>query len=81
MRLATLVAACGTIYTASPEVLTGNTYTTQTDVWSAGVCLWCLLVNDVPFLKEMEDLQDQEKVEKLKKARYTFKDEKVSASA
>jgi len=68
--------ACGTIYTASPEVLTGNTYTTQTDVWSAGVCLWCLLVNDVPFLKEMEDLQNQEKVEKLKKARYTFKDEK-----
>ncbi|GMH74892.1 hypothetical protein TrST_g665 [Triparma strigata] len=68
--------ACGTIYTASPEVITGQTYTTQTDVWSAGVCLWCLLVGEVPFLKEMEDLQVPEKVEKLKKAQYTFKDPK-----
>jgi Ca2+-binding EF-hand superfamily protein len=64
--------ACGTIYTAAPEVLMGTTYTTQTDVWSAGVCCWCLLIEDTPFMTEIEDMKDPAQVEKLKQARIEF---------
>ena len=64
--------ACGTIYTAAPEVLTGKAYTTQTDVWSAGVCAYCLLSSAVPFMSDVEDMRDPAQVLKLTKAKVSF---------
>jgi serine/threonine protein kinase len=64
--------ACGTVYTAAPEVLTGSTYTTKTDVWSAGVCAFVLIGKEVPFMSDIEDMRDARQVEKLKAAKFVF---------
>ena len=64
-----MARACGTIYTAAPEVLLGSTYTTQTDVWSAGVVAFVLLCEECPFMRNLEDMRDPEMVQKLREAK------------
>ncbi|GMH72544.1 hypothetical protein TrRE_jg1941 [Triparma retinervis] len=71
-----MTKACGTVYTAAPEVITGKSYTTQTDIWSAGVCAYVLLGQDLPFLKDHEELKDQAKFDRLVNAKYTFQTER-----
>ena len=52
--------ACGTLYTAAPELILGNGYTSQSDVWSAGCCAFVMLSNgDIPFLRDHGDLGDE----------------------
>ena len=68
-----MTKSCGTIYTASPEVLTGKSYTTQTDIWSCGVVAYVMLSKgEVPFLKETEDLMVEEKVRQLREGKVPF---------
>jgi len=67
-----MLKACGTIYTAAPELLLGTGYTEQTDIWSIGVVTWVLLTETYPFLREMEELQEEEKKENLVNARFKF---------
>lgn len=64
--------ACGTIYSAAPEVLTGQGYREETDIWSIGCIAFILLSGDYPFLKEMADLLDDKKMDQLKNAQFTF---------
>jgi len=54
----------------------GKSYTTQTDVWSCGVCAFILLGQALPFLKDQEELKDKEKLERLINAKYTFQTER-----
>ena len=60
--------ACGTVYTAAPEILLKRGYTEKTDIWSVGVIAFILLSNEYPFLKDMEELEDEVKREKLENA-------------
>jgi len=64
--------ACGTIYTAAPELLLGGGSTEQTDIWSIGCIVWIMLVKTYPFLRVMNDLKDDIKVQKLKAAKFVF---------
>lgn len=64
--------ACGTIYSAAPEVLTGQGATEYTDIWSIGCLAFIMLSGEYPFLKEMSDLLDGEKMNRLKGAEFTF---------
>ena len=64
--------ACGTIYSAAPEVLLGRPYSEETDIWSLGCIAFILLSGDYPFLKEMADLMDDKKMDALKNAKLTF---------
>lgn len=41
--------ACGSVDYASPELLLRKPYTTKTDVWSMGVCLFAMLSGKLPF--------------------------------
>jgi len=65
-------AACGTIYTMCPELLSGDGYTELSDVWSIGVIAWILLSQTYPFLTHAQDLRDEAKVNKLKNATLEF---------
>eukprot|EP00520_Triparma_pacifica_P020396 CAMPEP_0118637582 /NCGR_PEP_ID=MMETSP0785-20121206/3227_1 /TAXON_ID=91992 /ORGANISM="Bolidomonas pacifica, Strain CCMP 1866" /LENGTH=343 /DNA_ID=CAMNT_0006528773 /DNA_START=238 /DNA_END=1265 /DNA_ORIENTATION=- len=71
-----MTKACGTVYTAAPEVITGKSYTTQTDIWSLGVCTYVLLSTDFPFLRDHDELRDKAKLERLINAKYTFRTER-----
>jgi len=65
--------ACGTLYTAAPELLVGSGYTSQSDVWSAGCCAYVMLsAGQVPFLKDHDDLKDQNRLDNLRTAKYKF---------
>ena len=77
---------CGTIYTAAPELIIGNGFTEQTDVWSIGCVAYILLSGGKrPFLTTYKELDDEKKLEKLREASLSFgskwKRRKVSGHA
>jgi len=55
--------SCGTPGFMSPELLSGNGCTSQTDMWSLGVSLFKLFVGEMPFA--IQEAPDQEAVDKL----------------
>jgi len=78
--------ACGTVYTAAPEILLFRStvgYTEKADIWSIGVVTYMLLTHgQYPFLKDREELHDRMKRDKLENAEYSFPVEiHVSADA
>jgi len=48
-----LATYVGTISYAPPEILNG-TYHRNSDIWSIGICLWCILTGQYPF--DLEDI-------------------------
>lgn len=72
--------ACGTPGYVAPEVLRGDPYGTEVDIWSMGVICYVLLVGYPPFYDD-----DQKKLfKKIKEARYYFHEDywsKVSPDA
>lgn len=63
----------GTAYTLSPEIVSkSGPYTKKSDVWSVGIIVWVLLSGDYPFLRNMDELEDKDKKEKLIQARHRF---------
>mmetsp|Transcript_24292 Transcript_24292/g.50120 ORF Transcript_24292/g.50120 Transcript_24292/m.50120 type:complete len:577 (-) Transcript_24292:498-2228(-) len=67
-----MLQACGTVYTAAPEMLSGEGCTEQTDVWSIGVIAFIQLSGEYPFLRGSHDMEDEGKKEKLANAQYRF---------
>jgi serine/threonine protein kinase len=60
--------ACGTPGYVAPEILRGDPYGPEVDVWSLGVIIYVLLVGYPPFYDD-----DQRKLfKKIKEARYYF---------
>lgn len=55
-RNKTMKLACGTLAYTAPEVL-GGQYTTQCDIWSAGVVVFILLMGYMPFAGSDEEVQ------------------------
>jgi serine/threonine protein kinase len=64
--------ACGTIYTAAPEIILGLQYREETDIWSIGCVAFILLSGHYPFLTHMSDLANPKRMDDLKNARFTF---------
>lgn len=63
--------ACGTPGYVAPEILRGEKYGAEVDVWSLGVIFYILLAGYPPFYDE-----DQRKLfKKIKEGRYYFHDE------
>lgn len=60
---AKMSTCCGTPGYMSPELLMGQGYSSQTDLWSLGVTLFTLLVGELPF--SSEETPTQELVDKL----------------
>jgi len=48
--------ACGSAEYVSPDVLCGEGYTAQTDLWSIGVIVWMLLTGYPPFHGSKQDM-------------------------
>ena len=66
-------AGLGAAYCMSPEIASGAApYTEKSDVWSIGVIIWKLLAGDYPFLKDDEDLKNENMKNKLVNANYQF---------
>lgn len=40
---------CGSIAYCAPEILTGDLYTNEADIWSMGIILYALIKGDLPF--------------------------------
>jgi len=55
----TMEKACGTVYTAAPELLLGKGSTEQTDIWSIGCVAYILLSHTYPFLVDWDDMNDE----------------------
>jgi len=71
---------CGTPSYLAPEILTGQKYTTQCDIWSLGVILYTLLCGYPPF----SDDNNAAMVETIKSGKLDFPDEdwkNISAEA
>ena len=64
--------ACGTAYTAAPEVVIGSSYNEKSDIWSIGVIAYLLLSDDFPFVEDMKDYNDINKLNRFMKATYVF---------
>ena len=62
----------GAAYTLSPEVLSKKPYTEKSDIWSIGVIIWVLLAGDYPFIKDFNDLKDENSKKKLEQANHNF---------
>jgi calcium-dependent protein kinase len=60
--------AVGTVYSMSPEVLTGD-YTNKVDVWSVGVLAFMLLSSSMPFYGNTR----KDVIRKLLKGKFAFK--------
>ena len=56
-----LQSACGSLEFAPPEMFVKNQYTSCADMWSLGVCLYCLTLGRLPF----EDKNIQLLIEKI----------------
>jgi len=72
-------ASCGTLSYVAPEVVTGDLYTSQCDLWSLGVIAFTLIGGYMPFYGRQEAQIDQ-----IARGIYVFKPErwdKVSAQA
>lgn len=64
-----------TPYTMSPETaasMTGELTTDKADVWAVGVIAFIMLSGEFPFIKTNTDLNDQDKMGKLKRADFHF---------
>jgi len=59
---------CGTINYAAPEVISGQLYAAEVDVWSCGVILFALLCARLPF----EDPYIPDLYKKIREGIYTF---------
>ena len=47
-----LTTACGSPAYASPEMVKGEQYTTNSDIWSAGILLYAMCAGELPFEDE-----------------------------
>merc|ERR1712060_818399 len=65
-----LTTPTGTPNYAAPEVLKRQRYGTQSDLWSAGVVLYIMLVGYPPFYDENENDNFSKLFEKIKKGKY-----------
>ena len=64
---------CGTIYTSCPEVLCEEkAYSAKSDMWSVGCMLFVLISGDVPFMEDMADLNNVNKVSNLASGKFTL---------
>jgi len=70
-----MLNVCGTVYTAAPELLNGQGCSEKSDVWSLGVICFVLLSEEYPFLKELNDLNDEDKKSRFYGAKFTFSSE------
>eukprot|EP00584_Thalassiosira_punctigera_P017666 CAMPEP_0172556826 /NCGR_PEP_ID=MMETSP1067-20121228/69247_1 /TAXON_ID=265564 ORGANISM="Thalassiosira punctigera, Strain Tpunct2005C2" /NCGR_SAMPLE_ID=MMETSP1067 /ASSEMBLY_ACC=CAM_ASM_000444 /LENGTH=779 /DNA_ID=CAMNT_0013345729 /DNA_START=78 /DNA_END=2414 /DNA_ORIENTATION=- len=64
-----------TPYTMSPEAAASKTdekLTDKTDVWAVGVITFIMLSGEFPFIKTNADTKDQNKMDKLKQAKFHF---------
>lgn len=53
-----LQTACGSIDYAAPEIIEGKGYIgVQSDIWSAGITLYCMLHNSLPFQFKNDDVR------------------------
>eukprot|EP01137_Pigoraptor_chileana_P016029 Opistho-2@5594 len=55
----------GSVLWCPPEMLEGITYTTASDIYSFGVILWELITSEVPYAREMCEVDPEEQEEVL----------------
>lgn len=75
-----LKTQCGTPGYVAPEILEGQLYDTQADMWSLGVIVYILLGGYPPFIEQNQ----RELFRKIRKGQYEFHEEywgQVSAEA
>lgn len=47
-----MTTRCGSIAYCAPEILTGDLYTNEADIWSMGIILYALIEGNLPFYHE-----------------------------
>ena len=52
----------GTRFYASPEILTGSTYSYSSDMWSVGICIAALLIGSFPYSGTASEIIEQQKL-------------------